>query len=390
MSSWAHLPPEHFLRTAEQFKPTILAQREAIERNRGLPPGLSHALRDGGFFSLWLPKALGGPELTPAELARVVEAFSHADGSVGWLVGIGTSNSRLGGYLPEPVAREIWGSGPSALAGALNPPGTAIVVPSGYRVTGQWPYASGISHSDWVFGPCRVIEGGEPRLRPDGEPDIRLMLFPKGQAEVLDNWDVTGMRGSGSHDFRVTDLLVPADHSVDAATPAPVSPGLLYNLPLNTTFNTSIFGVSLGIARAAIDDLVAMAQTKKPIGSTQPLREHATVQIEIGRADAILRAARAFVFEALDALWEAGAKGEVSIQDRLLARMAGSHAAAAAVEVVNMMFAAAGAGGIHERGRLARCWRDAHTMSHHAGQSRFQLQIAGRVLMGLEPGTQHF
>ena len=97
-----------------------------------------------------------------------------------------------------------------------------------------------------------------------------------------------------------------------------------------------------------------MAQTKKPIGSTQPLREHVTVQIEIGRADAILRAARAFVFEALDALWEAGAKGEVSIQDRLRARMAGSHAAAAAVEVVNMMFAAAGAGGIHERGRLAR------------------------------------
>jgi len=157
MSSWAHLPPEHFLCAAEQFKPTILAQREAIERNRGLPPGLSHALRDGGFFSLWLPKALGGPELTPAELARVVEAFSHADGSVGWLVGIGTSNSRLGGYLPEPVAREIWGSGPSALAGALNPPGTAIVVPSGYRVTGQWPYASGISHSDWVFGPIDAI-----------------------------------------------------------------------------------------------------------------------------------------------------------------------------------------------------------------------------------------
>ena len=124
-----------------------------------------------------------------------------------------------------------------------------------------------------------MIEGGEPQLRPDGEPDIRLMLFPKGQAEVLDNWDVTGMRGSGSHDFRVTDLLVPADHSVDAATPAPVSPGLLYHLPLNTTFNTSIFGVSLGIARAAIDDLVAMAQTKKPIGSTQPLREHVTVQI---------------------------------------------------------------------------------------------------------------
>ena len=99
MSS-ARLPPGHFLRVAKEFEPTILAHREAIERSRGLPPELSRALRDGGFFSLWLPKALGGPELTPAELARVVEAFSYADGSVGWLVGIGTSNSRLAGYLP--------------------------------------------------------------------------------------------------------------------------------------------------------------------------------------------------------------------------------------------------------------------------------------------------
>jgi len=102
MSSWAHLPPEHFLRAAEQFKPTILAQREAIERNRGLPPSLSHALRDGGFFSLWLPKALGGPELTPAELARVVEAFSHADGSVGWLVGIGTPTAASAAICLNP------------------------------------------------------------------------------------------------------------------------------------------------------------------------------------------------------------------------------------------------------------------------------------------------
>jgi alkylation response protein AidB-like acyl-CoA dehydrogenase len=172
--------------------------------------------------------------------------------------------------------------------------------------------------------------------------------------------------------------------------PTPVQKGVLYRLALVTVFNASIFGVPLGIARAAIDDLTEMAGSKKPIGATQSLRDHATIQIEVGRAEAILRSARAFVFEAIEALWEAGEKGEATTRDRALARMAGSHAASAAVQVVDMMFAAAGAGGIYERGRLARCWRDAHAMSHHAGVSAFSFQTAGRVMMGLDQARSDY
>jgi indole-3-acetate monooxygenase len=379
-----------FLRAAKDLAPKILAERGAIERDRRLPSDLAHTICKAGFFSLGLPKSMGGPELTPAELARIVEVFSEADGSAGWLVGIGSSNSRLAGYLSEPIAREIWGDGTSVLAGTLNPAGTATAVPGGYRVSGQWSYASGIDHSNWLLGACRVFDSGEQRMRPDGWPETRLMLFPKDHAEVLDTWDVTGMRGSGSHDFRVTNLYVPAQRSIDAVTPAPVQTGLLYRLPVVTSFNTSVFGVPLGIARAAINELTEMAQSKKPIGATQPLREQVTTQIEVGRAEAILRSARAFVFEAIEALWNAGEVGEASTRDRVLARMAGSHAAAAAVQVVDMMFAAGGAGGIYENGRLGRCWRDAHAMSHHAGQSVFQFQTGGRVMLGLDPGTQRF
>ncbi len=133
-----------------------------------------------------------------------------------------------------------------------------------------------------------------------------------------------------------------------------------------------------------------IAQSKKPIGATEPLREQAAIQMDVGRAEAILRSARAFVFEAIEALWQAGETGEVTTRDRVLTRMAGSHAVTAAVQVVDMMFAAAGAGGIYERGRLGRCWRDAHAMSHHAGQSAFQFQTGGRVMLGLDPGTQRF
>ena len=227
-------------------------------------------------------------------------------------------------------------------------------------------------------------------MGPDGSPKTRLMLFPKEHAEVMDTWDVTGMRGSGSHDFRVTELYVPDDRSIDAVTPTPLQTGLLYRLPLVTVFNTSIFGVSLGIARAAINELTEMAQSKKPVGATQLMRDQIIVQMEVGRAEAILRSARAFVFEAMEALWKAGEVGEANTRDRVLARMAGSHAAVAAVQVVDMMFAAGGAGGIYERGRLGRCWRDAHAMSHHAGQSTFQFQTGGRVMLGLDPGTQRF
>ncbi len=388
--SWTNLRTGDFLRVAESMVPRILAARGVIERERKLPPDLAGAMGKAGFFSLWLPKSMGGPELSPADLARVVEVLAEADGSVGWLVGIGSSNSRLAGYLSESVAREIWGDGEPVLAGTLNPAGTAVAVPNGYRVSGQWSYASGIDHSNWLVGACRVLDGCEQRLRPDGWPETRIMLFPKEKAEILDTWDVTGMRGSGSHDFRVSDLHVPAQHSIDAVTPAPVQAGLLYRLPLVTIFNTSVFGVPLGIARAAITELTEMAQTKRPVGATLPLREHVTTQMEVGRAEAILRSARAFVFEAIEALWNAGEAGDVTTRDRILARMAGSHAAAAAVQVVDMMFAAGGAGGIYERGRLGRCWRDAHAMSHHAGQSAFQFQTGGRVMLGLDPGTQRF
>jgi indole-3-acetate monooxygenase len=388
--SWANMLVGDFLGAAKDLAPKILAARGVIERDRKLPSDLAHTMCEAGFFSLWLPKSMGGPELTPADLAPIVEVFSEADGSVGWLVGIGSSNSRLAGYLSEPIAREIWGDGTSVLAGTLNPAGTAIAVPGGYRVSGQWSYASGINHSNWLLGACRVFDGEEQRIRPDGWPETRLMLFPKVHAEVLDTWDVTGMRGSGSHDFRVTDLHVSAQRSIDAVTPAPVQTGLLYRLPVVTIFNTSVFGVPLSIARAAINELTEMAQAKKPIGATQPLREHVTTQIEIGRAEAILRSARAFAFEAIEALWDAGEVGEATTRDRVLARMAGSHAAAAAVQVVDMMFAAGGAGGIYESGRLGRCWRDAHAMSHHAGQSAFQFQTGGRVMLGLDPGTLRF
>jgi alkylation response protein AidB-like acyl-CoA dehydrogenase len=387
---WSQLPAEHFLQAIDRLAPIILAERDAIEQTRGLSPHLFQVMRDEGFFSLWLPKQLGGPELSPADLVRTIEAIARADGSVGWCAGIASSNSRLAGYLAEPAARDILSNGRSVLAGTLAPVGRALVVPGGYRVSGQWSYGSGISHSNWVLGVCRVFEGNAQRTTVEGQPETLLAIFPKEECEVLDTWYVSGLRGTGSHDFRVTNLFVPEDRTLDAIAPPPTQPGLLYALPLITVFQTSIAGVPLGVARAAIDALMDLAEVKTPMGATQRLKDKPAVQAEFGRAEAILRSARAFLFEAIEALCHAGEQGTPSLKDRALVRMAAAHATASSAQVVDMMFNAGGGSSLYESCRLARCWRDAHAMTQHLGLSAANFETGGRVMLGMNPGTPRF
>jgi alkylation response protein AidB-like acyl-CoA dehydrogenase len=379
--SWRQLRVEHFLQAANRLAPTILAERDAIEQHRGLPPDLFRTMRDAGFFSLWLPDRLGGPELSAADLVRVVEALARADGSVGWCAAIATSYSRLAGYLAEPVARDIFRDGTAVLAGTAVPTGRAEVVPGGYRVTGRWSFGSGIGHSDWLLGVCQVPAGDAP-------PDLRLMIFPKGEAEVLDTWHVSGLRGTGSHDFRVENLFVPGTHTLAWVPSAPTQPGRLYSLPFITVFSTSIAGVPLGIARAAIDAFMDLAESKTSAGSTQVLRDKAAVQAEIGRAEVVLRSARAFLFEAVDALWDAG-EG-VSLRDRALVRLALANVGTAATQVADMMFRAGGSASLYEGCRLARCWRDAHAATQHFSLSAASYETGGRVMLGMDPGTTRF
>ena len=213
-ANWSTTPPEHFPRAARDLAARILDHRDAIEQRRALPPCLVEAMREAGLFSLWLPKAFGGPELNPIDFIHVIEAISWADGSTGWCVAVGACYSCFAGYLDEAVAREIYGAGDAIVAGTLNPTGRATAVPGGFQVTGQWSYGSGIQHSNWVLGNCRVFDGETARTNPDGSPVILLMIFPRSHAEVIDTWHVSGLCGTGSHDFRVDGIFVPEQRAI--------------------------------------------------------------------------------------------------------------------------------------------------------------------------------
>ena len=248
---------------AHDLGPTIFALRGEIERERRLPRSLVETLRNNGFFSLWLAKDFGGPELSLVDFVRVVEALARYDGSVAWCVSVAATYSLFSGFLPEAVARQIFVDDRAAVAGSLVPLGRAEVVQGGYRVTGRWQYGSGIMHSEWVLGNCVVHDGDGPRRGADGTVETIVAFFPAREAEVIDTWDVGGLRGTGSHDYQVADVFVPNSH-VSTGRKA-LCPSALYALPFFTAAPPTIVAVPLGIARAALDALLELSKSKTPL-----------------------------------------------------------------------------------------------------------------------------
>jgi indole-3-acetate monooxygenase len=382
---------EAFICAARQLTPMIRAMRADIERDRSLPAPLVKRMAEAGFFSLWLARALGGPELDTLDYLRIVEELSRADGAVGWCTMISAGYSRLSGYLADDVAREIFGDGSTVVAGTINPTGRAMPVPGGFRVSGQWTYGSFIQHSSWTVG-SSVIHGDDgPRRGPDGLPDMRLMLFPTKDVEIIDTWRVAGLRGTGSHDFRVADVFVPESRAIAAFTAKSVRPGTLYAAPFMTVFAMGIASVPLGIARAAIDAFIELAEAKTPMGAANKLRDKASAQADVGRAEALLRSARAFMVEATRDIWNTVAAGETpSVPQRATARLAAAQAASASAAAVDLLYNAAGGTALYEHNLLERCFRDVHATTAHMGISSANFELSGKVLLGLDPGTTRF
>src|SRR5580700_8473098 len=341
MSSAAARPKdaEGFLKAARELTPTIRAMRADIDRQRSLPAPLAKQMADIGFFSIWLARSLGGPELSTLDFLRIIEELARADGAVGWCAMVSAGYSRLSGYLADDVAREIFGDGSTIVAGTINPTGKAVPVPGGFRVSGRWSYGSFIGHSTWTVGSSVIHDNEGPRRGPDGAPDMRLMLFPTSAVEIIDTWRVGGLRGTGSHDFHVTDLFVPDDHAIAAFTAKPVRPGTLYAAPFITVFAMAIASVPLGIARAAIEAFVALAEAKTPTGGASRLRDKASAQADVGKAEALLRSARAFLVESAHDIWNAVAAGDMpSLPQRATARLAAAQAAAASAQAVDLLY----------------------------------------------------
>jgi alkylation response protein AidB-like acyl-CoA dehydrogenase len=262
-----------------------------IEAARELPADLVMELANARLFKVAVSEEEGGLGADILTTLRVIEEVARADGSTGWCLAMGINTFRQSAQLAPEVRREIFHSDPVGVsAGSANPRGRAVAVPGGYRVTGHWFFASGCMHSSLLHGACKVFDGEAPRLRPNGDQDVRIAYFsPKSLARIIDTWNVSGMRGTGSHDIEVDDVFVPEEYTFSALDRRARVTG-----PMNRMHGFDLAGcgfccVGLGVARAAVDAFVELAQVKIPRSSSELLRERVMVQAQVGEAEAVLR-----------------------------------------------------------------------------------------------------
>ena len=384
--SFGAVPPDPVI-AVRSLAALIRAECTDMDATRTVPTPVVGALRDAGVFRLLAPVEIGGSEIDPVTFLDVVEAASYADGSVGWCVMIGGCYATFGGMLPRDGARDIYGDSATISAGAFRPDGAAVEVDGGFRVTGRWPLASGSSHANWYVGGCVVIRNGEPVIGPGGAPLMREVFFPASVTEIIDTWDSTGLRGTASHDYSVSDVFVPASHTMWFQEP-PAIDRPLYRMPPVAMFATFIGAVTLGIARHAIDEFVSLADAKTPTLSTSVLADKAIAQDRLGRAHALVTAGRRYLTDTLNDLWVKVQAGHApTMAHRGPLWLAATHAAHSALEAIELLYTAAGASSVYASSPLDRCLRDARTAVQHICTQELHFELAGRQLLGREVAT---
>jgi indole-3-acetate monooxygenase len=382
-----------FLHAAIGLTEQIRAASEEIERGRRLPPVIAAAMTKAGVFGMAMPRAWGGPELDPLTQFRVIEALAMADGSVGWCAMIGCDGGYVTAFLDQGVARSMYPDPLVATGAAATTTGQAVRVPGGYRVSGRFPFVSGCQHCEWIWLGCTVLENGVARIDGNGVPETRQCFVPLSRCEIVDTWHTTGLRGTGSNDLVVRDAFVEEAQTFSFQNPKLVMrPGPLHAFPF--MFIAKGPAPALGVARHAIDAVIESAASKparrytvgERIEAPKLLRDDVYVQDAVGRAETLLAAARAYYFDLMGDLWATLTDGRQPSERQLaLFTTAYPHVVGTCVDVVQLVYKAAGGASVYQKGPLDRCLRDVLTMNQHVVGTSRTYEMAGRQLLGLEP-----
>ena len=385
MTTTFNTTAEEVLAAIERVRPVIEAHRDEAEEQRRQSGAVIEAFQKEGLYRLWLPGEFGGAEIDMPAFMAAVEAIAKIDASAGWTFANMAAGGCMASLLSAEGAREIFAN--DALgAGAVSPKGRAVPVEGGYRVSGRWPLASGCWNVDWLAGNCLVFDGPAPRMGPHGAPDFTMMFFPRQDVSIIDTWYSTGMRGTGSADFLVEDVFVPESRSCGLFGVTPKVSGRLYQLGPLALFLTALTNVSLGTARAAIDELVELAQTKVPTMSQTRLADRPTVHAEVARAEALVQGARAYLHEVAREMMATTTVEGLPPAVEARRRLACVSTTEACERAVDMMYKLGGQSALFTGSRLERCLRDIHAVNQHLLASPVWWEKTGQFYLGQELG----
>ena len=368
---------------AESFDEELRSRAADIEMARRFPQDLSDRFAQAGFYRACIPAAYGGLECSPVELARTIERLALADGSAAWCVFIGATSGSALASLDENSAQEIFTHPEVRIAGVFAPRGRAVRDGNNVRVTGRWQWGSGTQNSDWVLAGCLFERDGELELLPDGRPRMHMVLVPHSDVTFHDTWHTSGLCGTGSTDFELSDVVVPEERVVGLTGASLEAP--LYAFPMFGLLALGIAGVALGLARSAINEIVELATAKRPEASRRTLAERRSAQSDTAEAEALVRSSRAFFYETIESAWQSAlSTGAITVEHRRDLRLATTHTVRTCARAVDLMYTLGGGTSVYRESRLQRIFRDVHVATQHMMVGPSTMEVVGRLLLGLE------
>lgn len=386
----AELTGAALLAAAKALTPFLAAQSPRNEAGGALTAETIAALRENGLFRMLIPHCFGGAEVDPVEALRIFEAVSYGDGSTGWvLMATQICTGAAAAYLPSATAKALFGEHISIIAGQGAPNGAAIPERDGFRLSGKWGYASGLKHADYIHTGATILdENGAPRLLPgSNQPEYRTFIVPVGDAALDGNWDVLGLKATGSIDYSIAEIFVPEAYTHSPTATEPRQGGNFYRLGLLAMTSIGHSGFALGVGRRALDELAQLMQQKAPRrGALPPVAETEAFQQGFGAAEAQYRAARAFLYEIWDEIRATLDHGDtLTTRQMTLSRLALNHVTTVAAEVCAFAYKTGGGVALRD-GTLQRCFRDIHAGTQHFLTTGTVLRECGKELAGLAQG----
>jgi alkylation response protein AidB-like acyl-CoA dehydrogenase len=373
---------------ARALAPLIAREADEIERTRRLTPAVTSALIENGLYRVLLPQSFGGTEAPLEIFMQMQEEIAKADASTAWCVGQCAVCAMTAAYLDRDAADEIFNTPPGILAwGAIAHEVQAA--PGGYMASARWDFASGARQASWLGAHVRVVEAdGSQRKKPNGAPEIRTILFPVTSATMYDVWDVIGLKGTGTDSYSVDNLFIPEKFACLRDDPSAVrEKGPLYKLTTNAVFGMGFAATSLGVARATLDAAIELARSKQPQGLAV-MRDNNAVQGLIGRNEATLRAARAYLYATAAEVWRDLARGDaVTEAHRIALRIAATWTIHQSASVVDAAYHMTGATAVFAANPFERRFRDMHTIAQQIQARDIHYEDAGKAILSAKLDT---
>jgi len=380
------IPETELIAAAARLVPELKTRSREIDQARQLPQDLAAGLASLGFYRLVVPPELGGLGVSPATFCRICETLAAGNGSTAWCVFIGATSQYLFGALPEDLLNDMLQDPNVITSGVFADSGTAQFESRdgnpGYRVNGHWRWGSGCRNAAWISGGIHEVDDKGERI--NRSPALTRVFFKPEEIQIQDNWHVSGMKGSGSSDYIAENVWVPAHRLSGNVEETPNASKPIYQFPKFALLGIPIGAICLGMARASLEEVIRVSKEKTPQGSRRPLALRPSLHIDMAKSDTALHAASSHFYACIEAGWQAAQTAPGSLEDRRMMRAASVHAVQTSIQVIDRMYSVMGGTSVYETSCLQQHFRDVHVASQHMMVGEPVMELAGRVLLGLD------